>query len=232
MSSRAEEKERRRRERLEREQQASQAKRRKQLVALVLAVVVLVGATAGVVFAVTGGDKKSTSGGSGGGNVNGQPTSSDPFAPGVPFAKGAGAQGKPVDGIQCLGTEQLAFHIHTHMDVFVNGEPVAIPANIGILGQCLYWLHSHDPSGVVHAESPKPGTYTLGNYFDIWGAPLSSKKMLSWDITNKQPLAIYINGKKYTGNPRDIAIKDHEQVTFVIGKPPQSIPKSYDFSNV
>ena len=49
-----------------------------------------------------------------------------------------------VGGIQCNAIEQLLFHIHAHLDVFVNGQLMYIPPQIGIIsGKCIYWLHTH-----------------------------------------------------------------------------------------
>ena len=36
-------------------------------------------------------------------------------------------------------------------------------------GSCFAWLHTHAADGVVHIESPTKRTYTLGNFFDVWG---------------------------------------------------------------
>jgi hypothetical protein len=41
--------------------------------------------------------------------------------------------GQPIDGIQCLGSEQLVFHIHAHLAVYVNGTPRTVPEGIGIM---------------------------------------------------------------------------------------------------
>jgi hypothetical protein len=64
--------------------------------------------------------------------------------------------------------EQAAFHIHTHLDILINGKSYTIPPQIGIIpGKCFYWLHTHDESGVVHIESPVTRNFTLGQFFDI-----------------------------------------------------------------
>ena len=64
-----------------------------------------------------------------------------------------------------------------------------VPAGVGIPGpqqvmdgfveggRCLYWLHTHDSTGVVHIESPVQRGYTLGQFFDVWGRPLSATQV-------------------------------------------------------
>ena len=44
-------------------------------------------------------------------------------------------------------------------------------------GQCIYWLHTHAPDGVIHIESPTQRIYTLGNFFDDWRQPLSADQV-------------------------------------------------------
>lgn len=60
-----------------------------------------------------------------------------------------------VDGIRCDTMEFTMFHIHAHLDIFVDGTPFTVPSQIGIdpEGRCLYWLHTHDDSGIIHIES-------------------------------------------------------------------------------
>jgi hypothetical protein len=124
----------------------------------------------------------------------------------------AGAGRQPVDGIQCLGHEQLAFHIHAHLTVFDHGVARSIPYGVGIEGpqsmstpegifvgggRCFYWLHTHAADGIVHIESPVVRTFTLGNFFDVWGQKLGPDRVgpASGHVT-----AIY-NGRLFKGNP-------------------------------
>ena len=125
--------------------------------------------------------------------------------------------GHTIDGIQCLGVEQLRFHQHAHLAVFVDGEQRTVPESIGIVsgGTCLYWMHSHTPDGVVHIESPEIRTFTLGNYFDIWGQPLGPNRV----GPAKGTVTAYVNGTPYTGNPRDIQLGEHVTVQLDVGKP-------------
>ena len=52
--------------------------------------------------------------------------------------------------------EHFSLHIHAHLDIFINGNPYAVPSEIGIIpNQCIYWMHTHDDSGIIHIESPQ-----------------------------------------------------------------------------
>ena len=140
------------------------------------------------------------------------------------------ATGKPVDGISCDTSEQLVFHIHAHLTVFVNGAARQVPAAIGIpgaqaqntptgpfvaTGTCFYWLHTHAADGIIHIESPVHRTFTLGNLFDIWGQPLSKSQA----GPARGPVTAIYNGRVYLGNPRDIPLEKHAQIQLQVGKP-------------
>lgn len=135
------------------------------------------------------------------------------------------AQGAPVDGIHCQTNEQVAYHIHAHLAIFDNGSQRVVPRGIGIpgpqqgqqgfvtSGKCFYWLHTHDTSGVIHIESPTHTVYTLGQFFDIWGQPLSTSHV--GKATGK--VTVYVNGKQFTGNPRSITLAPHEVIQLDVG---------------
>jgi len=141
----------------------------------------------------------------------------------VPLATDATkTTGQVVDGIKCQTSEQTIFHIHAHLTIFVNGSPRQIPANIGIAGTCLYWLHTHAADGVIHIESPIHRIYALGNFFDEWGQPLGPNQV---GPATGHVTALY-NGEVYKGNPRDIPLNAHAQIQLEVGAPlsaPESI---------
>ncbi len=142
-----------------------------------------------------------------------------------------------IDGIQCQTSEQVVYHIHAHLTVFVNGQPRQVPYGIGIAppiqltntpvgpfvsgGGCFYWLHSHAADGIMHIESPSQARYTLGQFFDVWGQPLASGRVGPAIGT----LTAFVNGQPFTGNPRDIQLTAHGDVQLDIGTvvPPQSL---------
>ena len=135
-----------------------------------------------------------------------------------------------MDGISCQTSEQTIFHIHAHLTIFVNGSARQMPAGIGIpgaqgqttptgtfisSGTCFYWLHTHAADGIIHIESPVQRTYTLGNFFDEWGQPLSRDQV---GPASGHVVAIY-NGRVYQGNPRDIPLNAHAQIQLEVDTP-------------
>ena len=74
----------------------------------------------------------------------------------------AGGHGQAIDGIEGSSREMLQVHVHAHLSLFYKGEQIAIPYGIGIVqpfkvnngfvgvGACIYWLHTHDATGIIH----------------------------------------------------------------------------------
>jgi hypothetical protein len=146
------------------------------------------------------------------------------------------ATGQSVDGIQCQAGEQTVVHVHSHLTIFVNGKAQVIPYGIGIpgagpvstpqgpfveTGSCFYWLHVHAYDGIIHIESPSTSqTFTLGQFFDEWGIPLSKTQV----GPAKGNVTVFFTspGSKtgiYTGDPRNLPLGDHYQIQLVVGTP-------------
>jgi hypothetical protein len=153
----------------------------------------------------------------------GTPAQSTQFAP----------LGGNVDGIPCETSEQLKYHVHAHLTIIANGQPVVVPANTGILinhlpGPCIYWLHTHDTTGIIHIEAPSEREFQLGNFFDIWQQPLSATQVGSFMADGSHQLQFWVDGKQYTGDPRAIPLKNHTDITIVYG-PPFPTPQPFNF---
>jgi hypothetical protein len=135
------------------------------------------------------------------------------------------ATGATVDGIGCQTSEQVVYHIHSHLAIFDKGQQQVVPRGIGIpgpqqvqdgfveSGKCFYWLHTHDTTGVIHVESPTKRTYTLGQFFDIWGQPLSDNQV--GKATGK--LTVYVDGHQFSGDPRSIVLTPHKVIQLDVG---------------
>jgi hypothetical protein len=153
-----------------------------------------------------------------------------PIEQGQPIAPNTTQTGI-VDGlIKCGATEQLVYHIHAHLAVYVNGRPRALTGGIGIPGsqvqnssegpvavggQCIYWLHTHAPDGIIHIESPFERVYTLGQFFDEWHQPLSATQI----GTIKGKARWIVNGKAWTKSPRNIPLLPHATIQADVGQP-------------
>jgi hypothetical protein len=158
-------------------------------------------------------------------------------------------------GLKPQPKEFLTNHVHAHLDVFVDGKPVTVPAGIGIriddpavqvddmpdgskryggidfCGQaCISPLHTHGTDGFLHTESAFSEPNTLGEFFIEWGVALDGSCVGTY-CSPASTIAIYVDGELTTGDPRAIELTDQREIAIVIGTPPDEIPKTADFSN-
>jgi len=136
-------------------------------------------------------------------------------------------QGEPVGGISCDAQEGQRIHIHQHLVVLDHGKPVDIPPNVGQPAgkRCLYWLHTHTPDGIIHIEAPQDRSFTLGDFFKVWGQPLSHTTAGSARAKKGASLKVWVDGKPYKGDPRRIALKSHTDIVIEAGPPFPTPPK-------
>ncbi|MEU1629002.1 hypothetical protein ABZ746_27545 [Streptomyces sp. NPDC020096] len=118
-----------------------------------------------------------------------------------------------------LGAEGQVMHIHTHLDILVNGRPVTVPAFIGIDArqQRISPLHTHTPDGVIHIESPVKATFTLGQFMTEWNVALSAQQLGGLKAEGGKELHAYVNGKQIKGDPAAIELKAHDEIALVYG---------------
>jgi hypothetical protein len=145
------------------------------------------------------------------------------------------APGKVIDGVVGCGSTGMApgYHVHMHLAMYDAGKPVTLPALVGFNynHDCLYWLHTHDTTGIIHLESPNHLVPTLGNFFDVWGQPLSATQMATESVKSGQRMETFVNMKPYNGNPRDIKLTPHATITIEIG-PPFVKPQPFNFGTL
>jgi len=126
-----------------------------------------------------------------------------------------------IDGIQCNTMGQANFHIHAHLDIFINSEHYIVPSQIGIKpdDRCLYWLHTHDNSGIIHVESPERRDFTLGQFFDIWNKTFNNRGIFNYTASaGNNTLSVYVSGHKVNGiNYRDFKLSAHDEIAIVYG---------------
>jgi hypothetical protein len=130
-------------------------------------------------------------------------------------------------------TEGTAVHIHQHLDLYVDGRKVAVPAGIGIDPTVGFApLHTHDASGVIHVESPTARAYTLGQFFAVWGVRFTPTCLGGYCAGGERRLRVYVNGTAYPGDPTTLPLASHEELVVAVGTPaqlPSPIPSAYRF---
>jgi hypothetical protein len=124
--------------------------------------------------------------------------------------------------------EQLSYHVHAHLAMFNQGQPITLPPNIGIRTDCISWLHTHDATGVIHIEAPSPRTYSLGAFVHVWGQPLDSTHLVTEVADSQHEIRAFVNGQPYAGAPEDIPLEPHAVIVLELG-PPFIPPPPYVF---
>jgi hypothetical protein len=161
----------------------------------------------------------------------------------VTQAKGTPTATLPKAGnIPCDALEHTQVHYHAALQIIYQGTPVNIPSDIGRTSTCFYWLHVHAESpGVIHIESPKGDTFTLGNFFKVWSVSKNTPELLDsthvaqFTLTGDQKLIVYVDDGKgpqlYTGDPNAIVLKSHEVITLEITPPTVNPPPKFTFAS-
>jgi hypothetical protein len=138
-----------------------------------------------------------------------------------------------ISGIECNRSEQLNYHIHSGLDVFVNGVQQQVPSNIGILSSpsCLYWLHTHSANGIIHIEAPETREFMLGQFIDIWEQTLTNSTAF-FDSVSDMPVTAYVDGQRFEGDYRTIPLESLREIVLAYGTPPEDIPAEHDFGSI
>jgi hypothetical protein len=137
-------------------------------------------------------------------------------------------------GLPMFGHEVTTVHYHAHLDLLIRGEPVLVPAFVGVdhLNGTMSPLHSHDTTGIVHIESPQDTVYTLGQFFTEWGIVLSSSQIGPVTLADDEQLRVYRNGKLVNGDPAAVGFTAYAEYFIWVGlasSPPSKPPAKYTF---
>ncbi len=144
---------------------------------------------------------------------------------------------KPVGPFTCSQSSPSRFRVH--LELFARKLVLLVPAGVGAApplrlehgsvagAHCLYPLRTREPTGVI--EVAMSGQPRLGDFFRVWGQTLAPRRIAGF--TSSQRVLAFVNGKRYTGDPRSIPLRRHDEIVLEIGGyvPPHS---SYLFPKV
>ncbi len=133
----------------------------------------------------------------------------------------------PIRGISCDAQEGTRIHVHQHLLILDHGKPLSIPHNVGQRpeNRCLYWVHTHTPDGIIHIEAPADRTFTLGDFFAVWGQPLTKRVAATARAGKGTSLRVWVDDKPYKGDPATIALKSHTTIVIEAGPPFPTPPR-------
>jgi hypothetical protein len=113
-----------------------------------------------------------------------------------------------------------AFHIHAKLRVFVDGQPVTVPANVGIdaFSDTLASLHTHDTAGIVHIEAARRYPFELGQFFEVWGVKFTDSQLGGLEDNGAMRVRVYVNGRP-VADPVHYVMRAHDSIIVGYGGP-------------
>jgi hypothetical protein len=122
-------------------------------------------------------------------------------------------------GVPTMGDSSAGgAHIHPKLAVYVRGERIEVPANIGIdparSPTEMAGLHTHDGSGVIHVENAADPT--LGQFFEIWGVPLSPTQLGPHQAKDSETVRAWVDGKP-AAELEDLVMEDGQEIVVAFG---------------
>ena len=148
---------------------------------------------------------------------------------------------EPGEEAKAISAAGLAFlhdpgqvqHTHTHLDIWIDGQRVEVPAQIGFdLGvQVTSPILTRDASGTIHVESPTARTFTLGQLFTEWEVRLTPSCIGATCTSVTEAVKFYVNGNEFAGDPNNIALREHQEIAIIAAPAGTSMspPSTYNF---
>jgi hypothetical protein len=114
------------------------------------------------------------------------------------------AQTRPV-ALSCAKTKRYG----VHLELFARNRVIIVPA--GIEHRC---LRTRWPVGIVEVR----GRHTLGEFFRVWGQPLSQTRLVGFKTRSDHPVRAYVNGRRWRGELRRIPLRRHANIVLQLGR--------------
>jgi len=133
------------------------------------------------------------------------------------------------------GLSDTVLHYHVRLWVYVGGQQVPVPAEVGFSQQLQVFspLHTHDATGTVHIESEDPNFQPiLGQLMDVWGLYFTSTCLGDACNDGDRELRVFVDGQQYTGDPTLLPLTEELAIVITMGtsnQPPDPMPDSFAF---
>jgi hypothetical protein len=101
-----------------------------------------------------------------------------------------------------------------HLELFAKNRVVIVPAGIGLAGRCSYGMRTRWPVGVLEVR----GRRTLGDFFRLWGQPLSRTRLAGFRTTSDLPVRAYVRGRRWRKRLGSIPLRPHAQIVLELGR--------------
>jgi hypothetical protein len=114
-----------------------------------------------------------------------------------------------------------------HLELFARGRVVIVPAGIGVApplrrrgvyvrsGRCSYAVRTREPTGVI--EIDRSARVTLGEFFTVWGRPLSLRRLVGFTAAHGEAVRAYVDGRRWHSDHRTIPLRRHAEIVLELG---------------
>ena len=143
-----------------------------------------------------------------------------------PALSPAVAAARPVAGLRCARNADRRTGVH--LELFAHNRVVIIPRGIGVAppwhlagpyvdrGACSYAARTRKPTGVI--EIARGSALTLGDFFALWGQPLSRTRLGGFRTDRARPVRAYVGGTRWRGPLDAIPLRRHAQIVLELGR--------------
>jgi hypothetical protein len=114
-----------------------------------------------------------------------------------------------------------------HIELFAANRVVIVPAGIGVRGplalssgritraRCYGNPVTREPTGLVLV---RPGSrLSVSDLFRSWGQPLSPVRLASFRAPPGRRVAVFVNGRPWTGPPGSVPLARHAVIVLEVG---------------
>lgn len=105
----------------------------------------------------------------------------------------------------------ISMHIHPIISIYIDGEQVSVPTDIGIVSDCMSAIHTHDTTGKIHVEYPEQRDFVLGDFFAVWGAAFSETELFDLQTNFQKRITMMVDGVPSDAFEQ-LILRDNQQI--------------------
>lgn len=118
---------------------------------------------------------------------------------------------------ECPGHMEGNEHYHTTVFIYYLGEQMNIPPGIGLEGDCIHPVHTHDDTNLVHVDYPSKYPFTLGDFFKTWGYIFNKHQFANIRTFDGYTIRMEVNGREEKSFDKYV-IRDKDRIAIYIEK--------------
>ena len=118
---------------------------------------------------------------------------------------------------ECSGHKEGNIHYHATVLIYYLGELMTIPPGIGLEGDCIHPVHTHDETNLVHVDYLSVYPFTLGHFFKTWGYIFNSRQFANIRTFDGYVIRMDVNGKKNEKFDKYV-LRDKDKISIYVEK--------------